>query len=114
VASAPPTLPAELLLPRAEIAGFRTAAVDVPVAAARDAQAPPDSGLLLVNSSDELRVVWVDGVPIAWVAPGGRLALSVMLRGRYELQWRTFLGDSWEPADAIVVPGVSEVGGGVR
>jgi hypothetical protein len=44
------------------------------------------------------------------VGPGERLALTSMLRGRYAVQWRTFLGDSWEPADTIVVPGTSEVG----
>jgi hypothetical protein len=67
-------------------------------------------GLLLVNASDELRVVWIDGVPVAWVASGAQLALPMLLRGRYALQWRTFLGDSWERADTIVVPGTSEVG----
>jgi hypothetical protein len=33
------------------------------------------------------------------------------VRGRYTVQWRTFLGDAWEPAETIVVPGTSEVGG---
>jgi hypothetical protein len=115
VTSPPPPSPAELLLPRPEIAAFRTAAVDVPLPPARDAQAPaPDSGLLLVNSSDELRVAWLDGAPVAWVAPGARLALGMLLRGRYVLQWRTFLGDGWEAADTLVVPGVSEVGTAAR
>lgn len=110
VTSPPPFSPAELLVSRAELAAFRTGPVDVPLPEARDAQpAPPETGLLLVNASDELRVVWLDGVEIAWIAPGARLALPMLLRGRYALQWRTFLGDSRDPADAVVVPGVSEL-----
>jgi hypothetical protein len=111
-ASPPPASPAEMLVSKAELAAFRTVPVDVPVAVRRDVATPSsDVGLLLVNASDELRVAWIDGVPVAWVAPGAQLALPMLLRGRYELQWRTFLGDSWERADTIVVPGTSEVGG---
>ena len=106
----PPAAPAETLIHKSEIVAFRTAAVDTPPTTARDAQVPPpENGLLLVNSSDELRVVWLDGALVAWVAPGERLSLPTIQRGRYALQWRTFLGDSWEPADLIVVPGTSEV-----
>jgi hypothetical protein len=106
----PPAIPADTLIHKSEIGTFRTTGVDTPPAAARDAQVPPpENGLLLVNSSDELRVVWLDGALVAWVAPGERLALPTLQRGRYALQWRTFLGDSWEPADLIVVPGTSEV-----
>ena len=112
VASPPPVPAAELLLTRSELAAFRTAPVDVPAAEARDAQPPrPEAGLALTNSSDELRVVWVDGAPAAWLAPGGRLTLSSLVRGRYLVQWRTFLGDSWERPETVVVPGASEVGG---
>ena len=32
-------------------------------------------GLTLLNSTDELRMAWLDGVPAAWVAPGARLVL---------------------------------------
>jgi hypothetical protein len=69
----------------------------------------PESGLVLVNATDELRVVWLDGVAVAWVAPGGRLALPMLLRGRYALEWRTFLGDGHDAPDLVVAPGVSEV-----
>jgi hypothetical protein len=107
--SPPPVEMAEALLSKNELAAFRTGPVDVP-AWVRDAQATvPDSGLLLVNTSDELRVAWLDGVAVAWVAPGGRLSLPSLPRGRYVLQWRTLLGDGWEPPEPIVVPGTSEV-----
>jgi len=105
----PAAEPSEVLLQKAELAAFRTAPADVPLASVRDGR-QPDAGLVLANSTDELRVAWVDGVPVAWVAPGERLALPSMLRGRYAVQWRTFLGDSWEPADTVTVPGTSEIG----
>jgi len=110
VTAPPPAAAADVLVPRGELASFRTGPVDVPPSSARDAQASaPDSGLALVNSSDELRVAWLDGVAVAWLAPGARLSLPSLPRGRYVLQWRTFLGDSWEPPELIVVPGTSEV-----
>jgi hypothetical protein len=37
--------------------------------------------------------------------------LPSLTRGRYVIQWRTYLGDSWEPPATVVVPGYSEVGG---
>jgi hypothetical protein len=103
-------LAGEPLLTKGDLASLRNGPIDVPPAAARDAQAsPPESGLVLINSSDELRVAWLDAVPVAWVAPGGRVALPALVRGRYVLQWRTFLGEAWEVPETIVVPGTSEV-----
>jgi hypothetical protein len=109
-AGPPPTPPGEALASKAELAAFRIAPVDVSPTTARDAQPPtPEAGLLVLNSSDELRVAWLDGVPVAWVAPGGREWLSSLVRGRYVLQWRTFLGDAWDPPRTISVPGSSDV-----
>jgi hypothetical protein len=105
----PPLQPADALLPRGELASFRTAPVDVPASSARDARAPsPEAGLVLVNTTDEMRIVWLDGVPVAWVAPGAQEGLPTLVRGRYVVQWRTFLGDSWSPPETATVPGVSE------
>jgi hypothetical protein len=59
-----------------------------------------------VNTSDELRFAWLDGAPIAWLAPGARLALPGLLRGRYGFAWRTFLGDAYDAPITINVPGV--------
>jgi hypothetical protein len=107
----PPLPPAEVLLTRGELAALRSAPVDVPPLPGRDAQAPaPESGLLLVNSSDELRVVWLDGVPVAWLAPGAREPLPSLVRGRYSLQWRTFLGDALDAPETVAAPGQSEIG----
>ena len=101
-----PPLPSDVLLPRAELASLRTAPVDAPPAAPSDAQAPPpEAGLLLVNSTDELRVAWIDGFVAAWVGPGGRALLPTLVRGRYAVQWRAFLGDSWEPPETLLHAG---------
>lgn len=106
--SPPPDSPAEELVPRSELAAFRSAPVEVPLPPGREHD---DSiGLTLVNSTDQLRIAWLDGVPAAWVAPGARLVLSPLLHGRYVVQWRTFLGDSWEPPATVIVPGTSEAG----
>jgi hypothetical protein len=106
--SPPPGSDAEMLLPRSELAAFRSAPIEIQEPATRDHQ--DTIGLTLVNSTDQLRVVWIDGVPAAWVAPGARLVLSALLHGRYVVQWRTFLGDAWEPPSTVVVPGTSEAG----
>jgi hypothetical protein len=110
-AAAPPPSPAELLVPRAELAAFRTGPVDVPIPGGVAAGRPaPEAGLSLSNTTDELRVVWVDGVPVAWVGPGERMLLPGLLRGRYALQWRTMLGDAWDPGALVTCPGASEAG----
>jgi hypothetical protein len=110
--SAPPSSPADTLVQRNEFLALRTTPVEVSPPGARDAQAQaPEAGLLLVNSSDELRVAWIDGVPAAWVSAGARMLVPSLLHGRYVLQWRTFLGDAWEPPETVLVPGFSEFGG---
>jgi hypothetical protein len=85
--------------------------VEVAAPGGHGARTPaPESGLVLRNTSDELRVVWLDGVPVAWVAPGAEESLTTLVRGHYALQWRTFLGDAWTAPETATVPGVSEGG----
>ncbi len=108
----PPAAAADALVARSELASFRNAPIDVPASAGRDARAPaPEAGLVLVNATDELRIAWLDGVPVAWVAPGAQESLPTLVRGRYMLQWRTFLGDAWDAPKIVAAPGVAEVGG---
>jgi hypothetical protein len=108
---APPVPAGEVLLSRSDLAALRTGPVEVPLTHGADAQAPlPDSGLVLVNATDELRLAWLDGVAVAWVAPAGSVTLPSLVHGRYVLQWRTFLGDGWEAPQPVVVPGHAEVG----
>jgi hypothetical protein len=106
--SPPPQSPAELLAARTELQAFRTIAIELPPPPGHEGADP--AGMTLVNSTDELRVAWIDGVPAAWVAPGARLVVPFLLHGRYAVQWRTFLGDAWDPPSNVVVPGVSEAG----
>jgi hypothetical protein len=111
VSGPPPTPAAETLVPRAELASFRTAPIDVTASGGHGARTPaPDSGLVLRNTTDELRVVWLDGAAVAWVAPGGEESLTTLVRGHYAVQWRTFLGDAWSAPETAAVPGVSEAG----
>jgi hypothetical protein len=106
----PTTVDGEVLVSKADLGSFRSAPADPGPIATRDAQgSPPEAGLEVVNSSDELRVAWLDGVPVAWVAPGERQWLSSLVRGRYVFQWRTFLGDTWEPPRSVGVPGWIDV-----
>lgn len=111
VRGAPPALPGDAMLAKGELAAMRNGPVEVPAARGVDAQAPlPDAGLLLTNATDGLRVAWLDGVPVAWVAPGGSVLLPSLLHGRYTLQWRSFLGDAWEPPQTATVPGRADLG----
>ncbi len=101
----PPPSPGEALLGQNDLAALRLQPVDVP-----DAGIDAALGLVLVNSTDELRVAWLDGVPVAWVGPGARIAVAGLVKGRYSLQWRTFLGDVIDAAETVTVPGKSRVG----
>jgi hypothetical protein len=93
------------LLAPAELAAFRTQAVEVPAAAHA-----PAEGLVIVNATDQLRVLHVDGIPVAWIAPGAKDALFGLSHGRYLVQLRTFLGESFEAPTTQTVPGQLQLG----
>jgi len=95
-----------VLLTPAELTTMRTTAPDAP-----GVDAGPTPTLALVNSTDELRFVWLDGIPIAWLAPGARESIRTLARGRYSLQWRTFLGDAIDAPQTVTLPATSDVGG---
>lgn len=104
-----PALPeptSQMLIEPGELAAFRTApASDVPAALPDASVLLPPAGLVLVNASDEIRFAWLDGAPVAWLAPGARIVLPSLLRGRYGFAWRTFLGDAYDAPITITVPG---------
>lgn len=108
IGSLPPR-PAELLLSPAELAAMRTGASAVTEPGAHPGN-DTHASLTLVNSTDELRFVWIDGVPVAWAAPAGRIETSALFRGRYSIEWRTFLGDVIDSAHLTLLPAVSEAG----
>lgn len=112
-ASAPlPVAGVASLLTAQELAALRTGPVDVPSSAAT-----AGDDLVVANSTVQLRMLFIDGVPAAWAAPGARDPLPGLHRGRYVVQWRTFLGDAVEPPVTQTVPGLAQIGGadaGVR
>lgn len=109
IVGALPARTAELLLSPAELAALHTGPSAVTEPGAR-AGNDSHSSLTFVNSTDELRFVSLDGVLVAWVAPGGRAETSALFRGRYSIEWRTFLGDAVDPARLTALPAVSEAG----
>lgn len=94
-----------LLTPQ-ELGALRTGDVDVPSSAHPGANG---DALALINASVELRVLHLDGVPVAWAAPNARGELRGLHRGRYVAQWRTFLGDVADTALSQTVPGTAQV-----
>jgi hypothetical protein len=103
--SPPAPSPGETWLTGAELAALHGQPLDV-----GDAGVDPAQGLVLLNTTDELRIAWLDGAPVGWVSPGGRVRLPTLLRGRYAVAWRTFLGDAPDPTEVTTVPGASRVG----
>lgn len=120
-------LPTTLLL--VPPAGAAFAAMPLPVAGVQAALSPPELGafrtgpiempaiphgngdnLVITNPTDQLRVLHVDGVPVAWAAPGAKDVLTGLQRGRYIVQSRTFLGESFEVPVTQTVPGVIQLG----
>lgn len=75
---------------------------------------PAPDGLAVVNASDELRMLFVDGVPVAWAAPNARDTLRGIPRGRYVTQWRTFLGDGVDLPLTQTVPMTTIPDAGVK
>ena len=92
-------------LTAAELAAFRTGPVDMPTG-----PHPSDGGLIVSNPTDQLRVLQLDGIPVAWAAPGARDVIQGLHRGRYIAQWRTFLGESFDAPVTQSVPGTSPPG----
>lgn len=90
-----------LLISRETLAAFRTAPVAPPQV--KDG-GPPEQGLVAQNRSDRLMYLLVDGVPVVVVPPGAERHVTGALRGRYLVQWRTFLGEKVAPAQVVAVP----------
>ncbi len=68
--------------------------------------------LVLLNSTDDARIAWVEGIPFAWVSPGARVEASGFPKAKVSVDWRTFLDDGEKLApQTITLPGASETGG---
>lgn len=96
-----PIAPGGILLTRDEIAALRTGPIAQP--------SPPDptapgEGFVAVNQTDMVLYVLLDGVPVALVPPLGERYVIGTTRGRYLVQWRTFLGEKVLPASLVEMP----------
>lgn len=99
-----------IFLTRDELAATRTRALDLGPSVSAGA---PGEGIVAVNPTDLLRYLVLDGVPVAWVAPGGEQYLIGPPRGRYVVQGRTFLGESIDPPRVVELPARVTLGGRV-
>lgn len=95
-----PIAPGGVFLTREELAAFRSAPLARPT---RPEPSAPGEGFLAVNGSDLLLYLLVDGVPVVAVPPLAERYVLGPPRGRYSMQWRTFLGDR------ILAPEVREL-----
>jgi hypothetical protein len=100
VTGALPAVAGELRVEPSDLPTLHTGPIDLGPAAA----GVTSGALVLVNPADTPRMAWIDGAPVAWVASEGRLELSPLPRGRYRLEWRTFLDDAGEAAKTFTVP----------
>jgi hypothetical protein len=91
-------VPGALFLTPAEVAALRPGA--------------EASKLTLLNATDEVRLAWVDGAPLGWVAPSGRLDVTSFPKAKVSVEWRTFLDDADKlPPQIVTLPGTTETGG---
>jgi hypothetical protein len=104
--SAPPSGPG-VFLTHDELAAFRLRPIE---GSASRSLGAPDEGLVLHNGTDSVRYAFLDTVPVASVAPNRDQDVTGLLRGRYVVQWRTFLGDSVDPPTVVEVPARVGVG----
>lgn len=100
-----------IFLTRDQLAAFRGKAMDsAHPRSDPESKGAPGEGFLAVNSTDALRFILIDGVPIAWVPPHERQYLIGTVRGRYQVQWRSFLGSYIGPATVAEFPAMLTLG----
>ncbi|AKT36443.1 hypothetical protein [Chondromyces crocatus] len=96
-----PTAPGGVFLTREEIAAFRSAPLDLPPPTAIGA---PGEGFIAVNQLDTLHYLLLDGVAVVAVPPVSERYVIGTTRGRYHVQWRTFLGEFIGPVIQTEMP----------
>lgn len=96
-----PPPPPTALFSESELAEFRIRA------AARSEKPDPNApknGLLLVNHSESLRYVSVDGAPVARLLPGSEHTLSGLRAGKYQISARDFFDGEEAVVRTVEVP----------
>lgn len=103
-----PGVPHGIFLGREPLAALRTGPLPLPPA--RDASIPRD-GFVAANHSDRLMYLLLDGVPAVAVPPFAEQYVIGPLRGRYIVQWRTFLGEKVTSPQPTEIPARLHYGG---
>ncbi|MFW5740666.1 MAG: hypothetical protein ACOC1F_09915 [Myxococcota bacterium] len=94
-----------IFLDRSQLMAFRTRGADAPQPRTDPAsRGAPGEGFVAVNRTDALRFVLLDGVPVAWVPAHGQQYVIGPRAGRYNLQWRSFLGVEIEEPFEVLLP----------
>ncbi len=88
-----------------ELASFRTGPGDV-----QTVPRAPSDGLIVVNATDQVRLMHIDGVTVAWSAPRAKTTMHGLPKGRYTAQSRTFLGEAPDSPTTSPVPGQVQLG----
>jgi hypothetical protein len=102
-----PIAPGGVFLSKDEIAAFRTGPANLPGPAD---PAAPGEGFVAVNQTDMLLYLLLDGVPVAIVPPLADKYVIGTVRGRYVVQWRTFLGEKVFPPAQVEMPARFTIG----
>jgi len=105
-ATLPPS-PEGVFLTKDELAAFRVRPLEGLPSRVLGA---PEEGLVLHNGTDTVKYALLDTVPLAWVAPGHDQLVTGLARGRYALQWRTFLGDAVDAPVVVELPARVAIG----
>lgn len=101
-----------IFLTREQLVAFRSRAMENPHPRTDpEFRSAPGEGFVAVNETDALRFVLVDGVPVAWVAPHNRQYVIGPLNGRYQVQWRSFLGAYIGQPSVVEFPALFTLGG---
>jgi hypothetical protein len=90
-----------VFLTREELAAFRSVPLQLPPVTDPTI---PGEGFMAQNKTDVLSYLLVDGVPAVAVQPGKEQYVIGPPRGRYIVQWRTFLGERIEPPRIVEMP----------
>jgi len=100
-----PDMAARTFLSEEQLGAFRIRSTDAPSPRTDPgANGAPAEGLLAVNSTDILRVLVLDGVPVASVPAHSEHRIMGPRAGKYKAQWRSFLGMTVDDPVEMLVP----------
>lgn len=102
-----PEVPQMIFLTREALVAFRTGPLTLPPVTDSNI---PGEGFTAFNHTDVLQYLLVDGVPVVAVPPASDRYVIGPQRGRYVVEWRTFLGEEIGPPKNVEMPARLVVG----